>query len=676
MHIKQKIHKDTSSGKTTWHTVDTAVSLFVESQRVLAAIETNGLKIDRARLEQNKKEAADIIADYEQKLAQMDIGQRWQRIVKNPTWSNRNELALVLFTDKVHGLRLQENELALDEVLDMEKKTLYRLTAKYPEIKDFIFLYADYQSMLKLRSTYLVSLEATIDKDDFVHPSFSLLSVVTYRTCLAADTPISMCVYDRGAEIVKKIRIADVKPGDYVYCLDDKLEPTVAKVKNQWKTGRKKIIRLHYVQHSGRQAYLDCTPDHRIRMADGEYCEAQNVLEYKSPEFKPNSPYHRYALSIHLPTLSSKYSKWGRIPDPETSMYEILRVEDLGIEADVYDLEVGDYANFVANELVVHNSCKDPNVQNIPTRNKVIQKLVRTLFVPRAENRHIVEVDFSGIEVCTSASVNHDKTLVKSITEGLDFHRWVASKIYLLDEADVTKDMRQSVKGDFTFAAFYGSYWKQMALALWDTIQIAGLKLKNGTLLCDHLRSKGITCLSNGDRPQPGSYEYLIQTIEREFWDSLFSGYRDWKNYVFREAQQKGYVDTPDGFRVGGVIPRNSATNTPSQCSAAHCLLTALCGIHNDLQTLTNADGSKMFPGTLLINEIHDSIVADVPEAELEQFLQLCHYWMTVRVPLLHPWLTVPMTVEADVAPLGKSWAEKEAYKINLDYDKRMFSKV
>jgi hypothetical protein len=164
----------------------------------------------------------------------------------------------------------------------------------------------------------------------------------------------------------------------------------------------------------------------------------------------------------------------------------------------------------------------------------------------------------------------------------------------------------------------------------------------------------------------------LIQQTEIEFWGVLFKRYKEWKDKVVNTAKNTGIVDSSSGFRVGGILDKKSVTNMLGQSSGAHCLLLSMCGIYNDLERLTKPDGTKLFRRTLLIGEIHDSILAAVSSDELDLYLQLCHYWMTKRVPEIYTWLTVPLEIEADVAPADMSWAEKKGYKINTDYDERI----
>jgi DNA polymerase I-like protein with 3'-5' exonuclease and polymerase domains len=67
---------------------------------------------------------------------------------------------------------------------------------------------------------------------------------------------------------------------------------------------------------------------------------------------------------------------------------------------------------------------------------------------------------------------------------------------------------------------------------------------------------------------------------------------------------------------------------------------------------------------TLIVGQIHDSIVADVPWNELDDFLGLAKEVMTERLRKTWKWINIPLEVEAEVAPLGKSWADKVEYQI------------
>jgi DNA polymerase I-like protein with 3'-5' exonuclease and polymerase domains len=67
---------------------------------------------------------------------------------------------------------------------------------------------------------------------------------------------------------------------------------------------------------------------------------------------------------------------------------------------------------------------------------------------------------------------------------------------------------------------------------------------------------------------------------------------------------------------------------------------------------------------TLIVGQIHDSIIADVPENELEDFLGLARDVMTTQLMDKWKWMVVPLEVEAEVCPIGGSWADKKEMEI------------
>jgi len=212
------------------------------------------------------------------------------------------------------------------------------------------------------------------------------------------------------------------------------------------------------------------------------------------------------------------------------------------------------------------SAATSPNVQNIPNRNPRIQQLIRSLYVPNSPTARFVEVDYDGSEVRCNASINGDPTLVKSITEGLDFHKWVAAEVYLMSQDDVTKQLRTSVKGKYTFAAFYGAFWKNIAKALWDNIAYDdSLKTKQGIPLKEWIASKGIIGLGDPDKCAPGSYYAHIQNVDKRFWAELFPVYAQWKKDLFKLYLKTGYVDEPTGFRCAEIMERNLTSNAPAQ---------------------------------------------------------------------------------------------------------------
>ena len=465
--------------------VKEALDLFMRTQMAFAQCEANGIKIDRPFLEQS-------IISTKERLEQLksfifndtEVGRRWHEIYgEQAVFTARQQLADVLFKNKKNphprNMGFEAREFTNKGGIVIAESSL----EKIPEIQDFTKAYVLYMALSKMLTTNLQGIKSCLDCNDFIHPSFSLFSVISYRTASSG-----------------------------------------------------------------------------------------------------------------------------------------------------------------------------PNFQNIPHHNPELESVVRRCFIPRSLDRHLCELDYSGAEVRINASINHDPTLVGSVTKGVDFHKAIAAKSYMLEESQVTKSIRQSVKGTYTFAAFYGSYWGAIAQGLWENIIYGGLTLEDGTTLRDHLKSKGITELGDIEDPKPGTYADYIKQVDQWFWGDMFQVYGQWKNKVWREYQRTGYVDLPSGFRCAGVFSRNMVTNFSAQGGASHCLLWSFCKLNDTIKEL----GLQ----TKICGQIHDSILIDVPHDELDDVLRLANDIMTVQLRQKFPWIAVPMEIEADVSPMGKSWYEKEEYPI------------
>jgi len=309
-------------------------------------------------------------------------------------------------------------------------------------------------------------------------------------------------------------------------------------------------------------------------------------------------------------------------------------------------------------------SSSDPNFQNIPVRDPDIGKIIRSAFIPR-KNRTLVEVDFKGAEVCVSACVNHDPVLTAYVTDpSTDMHRDMARQLFKLSKSQIGdkefgKPIRQEVKGDFVFAQFYGSWYKNCAPKLWKEIGRQKLGLADGTTLFEHLAQQGITELgacdpNDREDPEPHTFECRVREVERDFWGRRFKVYDQWKRDYFEKYQRKGYFDMVTGFRCSGVYSKKQVCNYPIQGPAAHCLLWAL--IELDAWLLKN----KM--KTLIIGTIHDSMLLDIPDDELQAVIHKVNKLITKSLPRHWDWITVPLTVEVEGSK--ENWHAKKPLEI------------
>jgi DNA polymerase-1 len=307
--------------------------------------------------------------------------------------------------------------------------------------------------------------------------------------------------------------------------------------------------------------------------------------------------------------------------------------------------------------ITYRSSSDDPNLQNIPNRNKLLAALIRKAFIPRSPRHRIMEFDLKGAEVCVSACYHHDPNMVAYLKNpASDMHRDVAKRLFFIDQ--VHKDVRQAVKGDFTFSAFYGNWYRAMCQGLWESVP--ELVTMQGVPMAQHLAQHGITGLGacNARNPTPGTFEHHTQQVEKWFWSEMFARYAQWKDEWWNAYLNNGGFQTLTGFRISGVIDKKDATNYPIQGSAFHCILWAIVG----LQQWLDANGMQ----TKIISTIHDSIVADVHEDEIDAVARKVHTLLTQDLPRAWPWLCVPITAEMELAPAGKSWFEKAHYELAI----------
>lgn len=136
--------------------------------------------------------------------------------------------------------------------------------------------------------------------------------------------------------------------------------------------------------------------------------------------------------------------------------HKIVGIENVGIHH-VYDLEVEDCHNFIANEICVHN-CSHPNAQQYP---KVITKIVspRPGFV-------MMDADYSQIEYRVLTALAKNTELAKLFSHpDSDYHTLMASLMYSVPYASVTPQMRSAAKS-FNFGIPYGMGIKSLSILL------------------------------------------------------------------------------------------------------------------------------------------------------------------------------------------------------------------
>jgi DNA polymerase-1 len=257
-------------------------------------------------------------------------------------------------------------------------------------------------------------------------------------------------------------------------------------------------------------------------------------------------------------------------------------------------------------------SSSDPNLQNIPVRTPEGRR-VRQAFIS-ATGCKMVAADYSQIELRIMAHLSEDPSLLKAFSEGQDIHRATASEVFAVATEEVTVDMRRSAKA-INFGLIYG------------------------------MSAFGLARQLNIGRKQAA--EYIELYFER------YPGVQSYMNNIRHSAAELGYVETFFGRRLylPEISSRNgmrrqaaerTAINAPMQGTAADIIKLAM--IHVD-DWLTSAELQSR-----MIMQVHDELVLEVPEAELEIVCQGLIEKMEHAVELL-----VPLVVDVGV---GNNWDE------------------
>ncbi|OJX02533.1 MAG: DNA polymerase I [Burkholderiales bacterium 70-64] len=254
----------------------------------------------------------------------------------------------------------------------------------------------------------------------------------------------------------------------------------------------------------------------------------------------------------------------------------------------------------------------DPNLQNIPVRTGEGRR-IREAFVA-APGWRIVSADYSQIELRIMAHISGDEGLLRAFEQGMDIHRATAAEIFGIEPAEVSAEQRRYAKV-INFGLIYG----MSAYGLASNLGIERDAAKN--------------YIERYFARYPGVARYMERTREL----ARRQGYVE---TVFGRRLWLAEINSPNGPRRAGA--ERAAINAPMQGTAADLIKLAMIAVQGWLE--------RERLGAMLIMQVHDELVLEVPEAELEQVCAQVPELMTGVATL-----AVPLEVQCGV---GGNWEQ------------------
>lgn len=313
------------------------------------------------------------------------------------------------------------------------------------------------------------------------------------------------------------------------------------------------------------------------------------------------------------------------------------------------------------------SSCSGPNLQNQPTRDDFVGRIVRSAFIPD-KGMQFTEYDFKGMELCGQATISQDKNMMRYM-EGhadgsLDLHWDMACLIFKLGrlkyDSKKHKKIRYNGKNGFVFPETYGDWWASIAAALWEA---AATLQFNGKPMREWLTMQGIQELgqwrqksSGGYETEPGTFYHHVRSVEDHFWNDMFPDLHKWRLRCWNEYCRDGMFTQITGFPERGLYSRNQCINHRIQGPAFHILLWSLTELDWELR----ARNIEAYP----VLQVHDSILVEHTPEAVTELDPLVVDIATRRVKKEWDWIKVPLVIEAERSPIGGSWWDKKEVEL------------
>jgi DNA polymerase-1 len=225
-------------------------------------------------------------------------------------------------------------------------------------------------------------------------------------------------------------------------------------------------------------------------------------------------------------------------------------------------------------------SSNEPNLQNIPIRTPEGRRIREAFVAPPGSL--IVSADYSQIELRIMAHLSRDESLLRAFSEGMDVHRATASEVFGVPPAEVSAEQRRYAK-TINFGLIYG------------------------------MSAFGLAAQLGIERDAARSW------IERYF--ARYPGVKRYMDDTRAQAKAQGYVETVLGRRLW--LPEINSPNGPRRGAAERQAINApLQGTAADIVKLAMIEVQRWLDAgglaSRLVLQVHDELVLEVPEGELD----------------------------------------------------------
>ncbi len=277
------------------------------------------------------------------------------------------------------------------------------------------------------------------------------------------------------------------------------------------------------------------------------------------------------------------------------------------------------HARFIqAGSTTGRMASENPNLQNIPVGSERGRRIRYAFIAP--EGSSLVSLDYSQIELRIAAILSQDKNLIDIFKTGKDIHSAVAAQVFKVKELDVTKEMRRQAKV-INFGILYG-------------MGVTALQANLGT-----------------DRKTAG--EFLSAYFKN------FSGLADYIENIKKETEKQGYTKTIFGRRryfegIKSKLPfikaaaERMAVNAAIQGTQADIIKIAMNKIDQALK--------KEKTEAHLLMQIHDELIYEVKDGEIEKFTQEAK---NIMENILNEKQSLGVPIVANYSS-GKNWGEMQ----------------